>query len=202
MNIQEMRLLVRRDLHDEVEANYRWTDDELDRHIVHALKDFSEAIPLEQKSTLSTTSGLREISLAGLIGPVRIEALEYPLGCSPPSFPRFSVCGDVLTIHDGRVPDGSDCRLFWYRLHSLDASQSTLPVHLEELVIAGACAYAAVQLAVDSINKINAGGSGTTGEWSAWGANKLNFFRSELKRLGRKNKVRVKQLYQADNPTK
>ena len=62
MNLSEMRTIVRRDLHDEDDSNYRWSDDELDRHIAHALKDFSEAIPREQKVTQPTTSGSREIA--------------------------------------------------------------------------------------------------------------------------------------------
>ena len=41
------------DLHDEDAANYRWSDDELDRHIAHAAKEFSEAIPYEQKATIA-----------------------------------------------------------------------------------------------------------------------------------------------------
>ena len=41
MNLSEMRAIVRRDLHDEDANNYRWTDDELNRHIAHAVKDFS-----------------------------------------------------------------------------------------------------------------------------------------------------------------
>ena len=54
MTLSEMRTIVRRDLHDEDASNYRWTDDELDRHIAHAVKDFSEALPLEQKATKAT----------------------------------------------------------------------------------------------------------------------------------------------------
>ncbi len=41
MNLTDMRTLVRRDLHDEDATSYRWTNDELDRHIARALKDFS-----------------------------------------------------------------------------------------------------------------------------------------------------------------
>jgi len=54
---------------------------------------------------------------------------------------------------------------------------------------------------VDSINKINSGGTGTTAEWTKWGENKLDYFRSEVKRLGRKNRVRVKRLYLAEDPS-
>ena len=61
MNLSEMRAIVRRDLHDEDDGNYCWTNNELDRHIAHAVKGFSEAIPLEQEATKATTSGSREI---------------------------------------------------------------------------------------------------------------------------------------------
>jgi len=33
MNLSDMRTIVRRDLKDEDAGNYRWTNDELDRHI-------------------------------------------------------------------------------------------------------------------------------------------------------------------------
>ena len=45
MDLNTMRTMVRRDLKDEDSENYRWTDEELDRHIAHALKEFSEAYP-------------------------------------------------------------------------------------------------------------------------------------------------------------
>ena len=66
MNLVDMRAIVRRDLHDEDANNYRWTNDELDRHIAHAVKDYSEAIPYEQKAIKATTSGSREIDIATL----------------------------------------------------------------------------------------------------------------------------------------
>jgi hypothetical protein len=41
MDLNTMRSIVRRDLKDEDAQNYRWSDDELDRHIAHAVKEFS-----------------------------------------------------------------------------------------------------------------------------------------------------------------
>ena len=43
MDLPTMRARVRRDLHDEDSNNYRWTDDELDRHIQRALNEVSTA---------------------------------------------------------------------------------------------------------------------------------------------------------------
>lgn len=62
MNSSDMRTIVRRDLHDEDSNNYRWTNDELDRHISHAVKDYSEAVPYEQKATIATTNVSRSLS--------------------------------------------------------------------------------------------------------------------------------------------
>ena len=54
MNLTEMRTIVRRDLKDEDSQNYRWSDDELDRHIDHAVREFSNACPQEQQSDIAT----------------------------------------------------------------------------------------------------------------------------------------------------
>ena len=39
MDLGEMRTRLRRELKDEDAANYRWTDDELDRHIARAVAE-------------------------------------------------------------------------------------------------------------------------------------------------------------------
>jgi len=91
MNLAEMRAIVRRDLHDEDDTNYRWTDEELDRHITHAVKDFSEAIPYEQKVIKATTSGSREIDISALTDRIMIEAVEYPVAQFPRKYQRYSL---------------------------------------------------------------------------------------------------------------
>ena len=51
MNLSEMRTIVRRDLHDEDAGNYRWTDDELDRHIqINSLPEKNWITVVAQKS--------------------------------------------------------------------------------------------------------------------------------------------------------
>jgi hypothetical protein len=195
MNLTEMRSLVRRDLHDENEADYRWTDDELDRHIAHALKDVSEAIPLEQKATLATTDGSHEISIASLTGLIMVEQVEYPVELTPPKYQRFALWNGTLTLLGDEVPDGSNCYIYYGKLHSLDGSISTLPTQFEELLATGADGYAAEHAAVNAVNRVNLGGDRTPVQWRTWGDEKLAFFRAELRHLGRRNRVRVRQLY-------
>ena len=200
MTLSEMRTIVRRDLHDEDASNYRWTNDELDRHIAHTVKEFSEAIPYEQKATKATTSGSREIDISTLAGRVMVEAVEYPIDKFPKRYQRFALWGDTLTLLGDEVPDGSNAYIYYGKLHTLDASSSTIPAMHEDLIAAGAEGYAAIEWAAYSINQVNVGGSITPREFLTWGKERLRFFKDELKRLGRRNRIRLRSLYKSYYP--
>ncbi len=127
MNLTEMRAIVRCDLHDEDTANYRWSDDEIDRHITHTVREFSEAIPCEQRATLETTTGSREIDISSLTNRVMVQAVEYPTGRFPRSYQRFSLWADSICLLGDEIPDGSDAYIYYGKLHTLDESSSTVP---------------------------------------------------------------------------
>ena len=56
MTLNEIRIPVGCDLHDEDQNNYRWSDDELDRHILHAVKaTFQKPVPSQQTVILPTS---------------------------------------------------------------------------------------------------------------------------------------------------
>ncbi|MDO8578691.1 MAG: hypothetical protein Q7R50_05880 [Dehalococcoidales bacterium] len=194
MTLSEMLALVRTDLKDANEP-YRWSDDELERHIQHAVKDFSEAIPYEQKATLATTSGSREIFLSDLTGLVMVEAVEYPVDEFPRNFQPYSFWANTVTLLGIDVPDGSNAYIYYGKLHTLDGSSSTIPAKHEDLMAAGAAGYAAVEWAAYAINRVNLGGLTTPEEFVNWGNQRLDYFKNELKRLGRRNKVRVRRVY-------
>jgi hypothetical protein len=195
MDLATMRSIVRRDLKDEDAQNYRWSDDELDRHIARAVKEFSEAMPLPAKATLPTTADSRVIDISPLTDRVMVAAVEYPLGLFPPSYQRFALWGHALTLFGDEVPDGSDCNVYYGVLHNLDAEGTTIPTKHEDLIATGAEGYAAVEWASYAINRVSVGGTTTPKEFLAWGNQRLERFRSELKRLGRRNQVRIRQLY-------
>ena len=200
MNLTDMRAVVRRDLHDEDSSNYRWTDDELNRHIGHAVKEFSEHIPYEQKATKATTSGSRELDISSITDRIMVEAVEYPVDKFPKKYQPFSLWGDDLTILGDEVPDGSNAYIYYGKLHTLDAEGSTIPAKLEDLIAIGACGYAAVEWAVYATNRVNVGGAVTSKEFLEWGNQKLKYFRREIRRLGRRNRVRIRSLYRPYNP--
>jgi len=196
MNLTEMITLVRRDLRDET-TPYQWSDDELTRHINRALKQLSERVPLPAKATLATTADSREIDISSLTDRVMVQAVEYPVDEFPKRYQRFSIWGDTLTIIGGDEPDGSNCHIYYGKLHTLDATTSTIPPKHEDLVATGACGYAAVSWAAYSINRVNVGGAMTPGEFLRWGKDRLNIFNDALKRLGRRQRIRTQQLYKS-----
>ncbi|HEY92314.1 MAG TPA: hypothetical protein G4O17_01025 [Dehalococcoidia bacterium] len=200
MNLGDMRTIVRRDLHDEDSGNYRWTNDELDRHIAHALKEFSEALPYEQKATKATSSGSREIDISAITDRIMVEAVEYPVDKFPQRYQRFSLWADIITLLGDEVPDGSNSYIYYGKLHTLDVSTSTIPAKYEDLVAAGACGYAALEWAAYAVNQVNVGGTMTPREFLTWGKERLRFFKDELKRLSRRNRVRVRTLYKPYYP--
>jgi hypothetical protein len=196
MNLSQMITFVRADLHDSDAGNYRWTDAELTRHISRALGELSESLPLPAKAVLPTVAGSRELDISGLDDRIMVAAVEYPLGDTPPSYQQFSIWGETLTILSGDLPSGANCAVLYGAKHTLDVSSSTLPSKYEDLVADGACGYAALELAVYAINKVNVGGAVAPSDLLEWGNQKLKFFRQELKRMGRRNRVSINALYE------
>ncbi|MBI2304693.1 MAG: hypothetical protein HYU86_08120 [Chloroflexi bacterium] len=201
MDSGQMRARLRRDLHDEDAANYRWTDNELDRHIQRAVAEFSLAVPLEATASLTTTAGSRELSLASLTDRVVVEAVEYPVGYYPPRYVSFSVWGDTLSLLVDNAPEaGEAVKVYYGKLHTLNATTSTIPVPLEEVVATGGAAYAALEWASYATNRINVGGAGVWRDYLIWGQELLAAFARDLAKAAKKNTVRVRQLYRPYQP--
>lgn len=196
MNLAQMRSRLRQDLHDEDTASQRWSDAELDRHLGRAVRELSLAIPLEVKAALSTAAGSRDLSVASLSDLVAVEALEYPVSKYPPCYVAFSLWGSTLTLLVEQAPTAAaSVNVYYGKMHTLDASGSTIPAHLEEVVAAGAAAYAALEWASFASNRVNVGGEDVWRRYLAWGQERLAAFARALARYGRRNAVRLRRLY-------
>lgn len=201
MNLGEMRTRIRRDLKDEDAANYRWGDNEIDRHIDHAVRELSQIAPLQAKTALTTTAGSRDMSITGLPNLVNIEAVEYPINQYPPSYVPYSLWGSTLSLLVDSVPSGGESvNIYYGKLHTLDATTSTLPPASEDLIAIGAEAYAAIEWASFATNRINVGGGGVGGNYLAWGRERLAAFHQGLAAQGRRAVVRLRELYRAYEP--
>lgn len=201
MNLAQMRARLRQDLHDEDASNYRWSDEELNRHIEHAVRELSLAVPLEAKATLTTTAGSRGLSLSTLADVVAIEAVVYPVGRYPPRYVRFSLWGDTLTLLvEGAPSGGEEVYIYYGKLHTLDETTSTIPSPLEDLVAIGGAGYAATEWASFATNRVNLGGDSTWRNYLIWGQDRLASFLRGLAKHSRKNAVRSRQLYRPYEP--
>jgi hypothetical protein len=196
MDLPTMRGRLRKDLRDEDAANYRWTDGELDRHTQHAVREFSLAVPLEAKNALTTTAGSRDLSIASLSDLVAIEAVEYPTGKYPAAYVRFSVWLSTLTLLIDSTPAGAEgVNVLWTKLHTINATSSTVPARFEDIIADGAGGYAALEWASFSTNRVNVGGRDVWREYLSWGQERLAAFQRALARHGRRNAVRVRRRY-------
>jgi hypothetical protein len=196
MNLVEMRAKLRRDLRDEDAQNYRWSDEELDRHIERAVRELSLSLPLQAVAALTATAGSRDINVSGLADLVLVEAVEYPVGEYPPAYVRFSLWGDILTLLTEQLPgDGEQVHIYYGKLHTLDESGSSLPKALEDLVATGAAGYAAIEWASFAINRVNVAGEDVWRSYLVWGQDRLSAFMQALAKQGRRSAVRVRQLY-------
>ena len=196
MDLTQMRNRVRTDLHDEDSQTYRWTDAELDRHIDHALREFSIAQPREQTVVLSTTAGSRDLSLSSLTDLVQVEAAEFPKDKYPPIYVQFSIWESTLTMLVDQAPGAAEeVKVFYGKLHTLDATTSTIPPQMEDLVAAGSAGYAAVEWSSFATNRVNVGGSDTWRQYLTWGQQRLAYFHQRLVKLSRKGSLRARRLY-------
>ncbi len=196
--LSDIRTRVRKDLRDTDSGDYRWSDAQLDRHIEHALNDFSIAIPQEKSATMATTNGSREVSVASLTGLIELEAIEYPVGEYPPRYVQHSRWADTVLLHVDELPTGGDARFAYTAKHVLDGSGSTIPVALEDVVATGAAGYAAVELSTYSTNRINLGPD-VVAQFAASGRAKLEAFHHLLRHHARTNRVRSTRLYAPSN---
>jgi hypothetical protein len=189
-----IRAQLRKDLHDEDSNNYRWVDATLDRHIERAKRELSYALPREQKTTLLTSAGSRDVSISGLSDLIRIVAVEWPAGEWPPVYVQFSVWETTLTLQVEAVPAAAqDVHVYWGNVHTVDASTSTVPAWAEEALLAGAAGYAAVEWASFATNRANVSGTGAVDDYEAWGRERLRDFRAWLRRF--QSRVRTSRLY-------
>ena len=200
MDLAAMVAQVRRDLRDEDSENYNWTGDEIERHIAHVLYDLSEQIPRETTATLSTVSGSMDLDIASLSDSVVVHAVEYPVGYTPKVYQRFSLWGGILTFLGSPIPDGSDCTIYYGKIHTLDGDGTTLPTKYHDILAMGAEGYALISWGSYSVNRVNLGGPDVSSDYRRNGELKLDLFYRQIKRLGRRHRAVVSRLYTPAEP--
>ena len=190
--LTDIRERCRRDLSDV--AGELWGDEQLDRHIEHALRELSLAIPRELTATLATTEGSRELATTSLDALIEVEAVEFPVAQFPPAMVGFSAWGATLSLHTETAPEGEDAKVYYTAAHVLDEDGSTLSDTLSDILVTGATAFAALELAAGTANQLNLQPTASE-RYSAWARARLTAFRQLLHTYGRKNRVRGRRMY-------
>ena len=173
---------LRADLGDTDPMNQTWSEEALVRHIERALQELSQAQPREMKTSLTTTPGSRDLSVAGLAGRLRISAVEYPPGEYPPAYVRWSLWQDTLTLLVSGAPAGAQAvNVYWEAAHLLDPAGSTLPEGLEDILLTGAAGYAAREAATRLTNQVNQGGAAVPSRYANLADANLKAFQAALR---------------------
>ena len=171
----------------------------LDRHLTRAARELSLVLPQEQKTSLTTTPGSRDVSIAGLSDVVRIDAVEYPTAQWPPAYVRFSVYKTTLTLLVESAPSSAlAVNVYWGALHTLNTSASSLPPSAEDAVVLGAGGYAALEWAGFATNRANVAGTAAFEGYQAWGEDRLARFREALRAFGSEARLRNAALYRPE----
>jgi len=181
MDLATMRARVREDLQDEDDANYRWTNDQVDGAIERVVREFSIVHPIQQQDDIATVDSSRDIDISSLSGLIRVESVEFPIGQNPNYYQKFRLWQDTIQMAD--EGDGSDARVRWYKEHTLDAESSTIPVQFEEIIVLGATGYLASSASVYTVDKATIAGKWATINFLKWGEQRLERYEKKLKAL-------------------
>jgi len=190
-NLATIRDRVEADLMDSTNAT--WSTAELDAHIRRALIRYSQVNPQCTAAALSSSDGVREYSLATLTGLKWINDVWYPYDDSdpeyPPNRPQWSILDSKLRLEVDDEPSGAateKIRVIYSTFHEIEdldsASSTTLDAEGEQIVVIGAAAYAAEQLAQARMASVNASEHAPL-RWMQWAADRLQRFEDALETI-------------------
>lgn len=190
--------LVEADLMDS--SNAYWSSGEIEANIRRALYDYNRVAPRRAFIKLDTTADTREYSLAGITGIKDVLQVHYPYNAADPVYPpafvswtRFEVAGvDTLRLEVATPPSGDDTddvRLLYTLGHTIEdldsATATTLDAEGESVIILGATAFAATQLAQSTIGTVTATRM-SPAQYQAWAYDRHTAFQIALHNLRRR----------------
>ena len=102
---------IRHDLKDEQGDDERWSEDELDRHLRHALQDISKIRPREMETLLGAVDGSYEIDISDLDDLVNVDQVAYPADQDPQELRNYTIWGDILRLGLASAPSVTETTL-------------------------------------------------------------------------------------------
>ncbi|MDA8218218.1 MAG: hypothetical protein M0Z94_11440 [Dehalococcoidales bacterium] len=163
--LDTLRADLASDLKNTLLAGNKWEDADLDRAILKATGALDLSWPNATTFEFAAAEGVRAYDLtAAGVGEVArliaVERVECPADQDPREYVPFEVAdtdaGLQLRLTLATGPEATDTvRLYVATCHLVDAAGSTIPVHLEPVVLTGAMGYAALAYAAYAINRVN-----------------------------------------------
>lgn len=198
-NSTTLRDLLRLDLADAAGTSATWSDADLDRHISHALDEYSLAWPYRRTATLTATNGSRDIGLSTqLTKPIAITAVEWPIDRYPRELVDFSYDNPDgtlrLNVPTAPATGNLSVRVYYDALHIISASQLTARQSHWALILLGAAGYAAQQWASEGTNKVNLDAR-AVGHYLEQARRNLSHFHAELQVPGKSTGIKRTTLY-------
>jgi hypothetical protein len=193
MDLTEMTARVREDLKDTDSQNYIWSDAEIGAAIDRAVTEYSLHAPIQQQDDIATTAGDRELDISSLIGLLKIESVEFPIGQSPKYMQHIEYWGGHLYMQE--EGDGTDARVRWLTKHSLTAESTTIPAEHEEIIVLGATGYLAMSASAYVVDRATIAGRYGTLNYQLWARERLRRYDQVLKQVAQANRVTSRQLY-------
>lgn len=190
--LAQLIALVEADLKDT--GNTQWSDDELTNHIRRALRAYNRAAPRTTYADVTTAADVRLYSLSALTGLMEVVDVWFPHNPADPEFPPtrpgWSRPYDgYLLLESADAPSGEateKLHVVYTCPHTIDdldsAASTTLDAQGEELIVLGAGAYAAQQMAAATIGTVNAA-TRTPEDWQRFAERRLARFRAGLEEL-------------------
>jgi hypothetical protein len=134
-----------------------WSEDDLSRHLDHALANLADAAGVEASGDL-TADGSAIYDLSECDDIRALLAVEWPVDQQPPRHIRFHVWAGQVRLLDAIPPDGDTVRLHYRKAFAVDEEGSDVPAELEELAVLGARGYALLQQAARTVATVNVDG--------------------------------------------
>jgi len=171
-----------------------YDQDDLDEAIRWALQRYSEVAPDQTITSLTLEADGREVDLSSITDYLQILRVWWNYDSDAPAYPPdwrdFEQWpGDILFIRDGDEPVTDDVVRVWYTrlqtLNGLDGAGSTsLPADAENLIVVGACGYAAEERIQEEP------GRSVPRRLKEWAEGRLREFERGLKQAARRNASR------------
>lgn len=174
-----------------------WSTDELTGHLRRALHELGLVAPEKAVLTVTPSAGSRELSVVSLGDIVSITDIWYPYDAEEPAYPASRPAWRWLASHTIELlidepPNGSlPARIFYERRRTIDGldgdTATTLDDYQEQLLVLGATAFAAEQLALVRTGAVTVAET-TPEQLAAWARQRRQAFESGLARLAARSR--------------